>query len=80
MKKDVTKLNIVWNTIGALAVSFTSLVYMLILTHLYDLNKVGVFSFGFSFAAFSMTIFARFGDNLTGSSTFSARSYVHHLT
>ena len=39
MKKDVTKLNIVWNTIGALAVSFTSLVYMLILTHLYDLNK-----------------------------------------
>ena len=60
MKKDVTKLNIVWNTIGALAVSFTSLVYMLILTHLYDLNKVGVFSFGFSFACMMVTL-ASFG-------------------
>lgn len=49
-----------WNTIGALVMSFTSLIYTMIMTRYCNLNAVGMFSFGFSFACMMVTV-ASFG-------------------
>ena len=54
------KKNIVWNTIGVLTISSTSLLYTLILTHFCNLKDVGIFSFAFSFACMMITL-ASFG-------------------
>lgn len=54
------KKNIVWNTIGVLIISSTSLLYTLILTHFCNLKDVGIFSFAFSFACMMITL-ASFG-------------------
>lgn len=58
--KDNIKKNYIWNTIGALTISLTSLVYTMILTRYCNLNEVGQFSFGFSFACMMVTL-ASFG-------------------
>ena len=54
------KKNIVWNSIGVLTISSTSLLYTLILTHFCNLKDVGIFSFAFSFACMMITL-ASFG-------------------
>lgn len=58
--KDNMKKNYLWNTIGALTISLTSLVYTMILTRTCSLDEVGLFSFGFSFACMMVTL-ASFG-------------------
>lgn len=54
------KKNIVWNTIGTLTISFTSLIYTMIMTRYCNLDEVGIFSFCFSFACMMVTL-ASFG-------------------
>jgi len=59
MKNNIKK-NYIWNTIGALTISLTSLFYTMILSRFSDINSVGIFSFGFSFACMMVTL-ASFG-------------------
>lgn len=43
--------NFIWNTIGSTVASFSSLVYMMIVTRLNGINDAGIFSFAFSLAS-----------------------------
>lgn len=58
--KNNYKKNYIWNTIGSFIISITSLIYTFILTRNLDLETVGVFSFGFSFACMMVSL-ASFG-------------------
>jgi len=59
MKNNMRK-NYIWNTIGALTISITSLIYTMILSRFSDINTVGIFSFGFSYACMMVSL-ASFG-------------------
>lgn len=50
----------IWNTIGILTTSITSIIYMMILTRYSNLEEVGIFAFCFSFACTMVTL-ASFG-------------------
>lgn len=60
MFKKIMKNDYIWNTIGAITISLTSLLYTMILSRLCDLKDVGVFTFAFSFACTIVTL-ASFG-------------------
>ena len=60
MKTNNLKKDYIWNTIGVLTMSMTSLLYTMIMSRFYNLNDVGVFSFAFSFACMMVTL-ASFG-------------------
>jgi len=59
MKNNIKK-NYIWNTVGALTISLTSLFYTMILSRFSDMNSLGIFSFGFSYACMMVTL-ASFG-------------------
>lgn len=48
--------NFVWNTIGSTVASFSSIVYMMIVTRLNGIDDAGIFSFAFSLAATFLVI------------------------
>ena len=48
--KDNLRKNIIWNTVGVLTFSLTSLLYTIILMRYSTLKITGIFSFGFALA------------------------------
>lgn len=60
MKVNNLKKDYIWNTIGALTISSTSLIYTMIMSRFCNLNDVGIFSFAFSLACMMVTL-ASFG-------------------
>ena len=52
----MNKKNFIWNVIGSLVNSFTSLFYMIIVTRLNGVNDAGIFSFAFAFVCFAQVI------------------------
>jgi len=60
MKTNSLKKDYIWNTVGALTISATSLIYTVIMSRFCNLNDVGIFSFAFSFACMIVTL-ASFG-------------------
>jgi O-antigen/teichoic acid export membrane protein len=51
MKKElIVKRNFIWNTIGSTINAFTSLIFLILVTRINDINEAGIFTFGFSLA------------------------------
>ncbi len=53
---DNTKKNFIWNMVGATTNSFTSLVFMIIVTRINGTDIAGIFTFGFSLACLFQVI------------------------
>ena len=49
MKNNLKK-NFIWNSVGSIIYSFTSLFYMIISTRVLGIDKAGIFTFAFSTA------------------------------
>ena len=56
MKKNNEKKNFIWNLIGSLLNSFTSLFFMIIVTRINGINDAGIFTFAFSMASLLQVI------------------------
>lgn len=52
----MNKKNFIWNVIGSVVNSFTSLFYMIIVTRINGINDAGIFSFAFAFVCFAQVI------------------------
>ena len=50
MNNSLDKKNFIWNTIGSTFNSFTSLLFMIVLTRINGTNQSGIFAFCFSLA------------------------------
>ena len=51
-----TKKNFVWNMIGATVNSFTSLIFMIVVTRINGTKEAGIFTFAFSLACLLQVI------------------------
>lgn len=54
--KTIDRKNFIWNMIGSIANSFTSLIYLIIVTRINGTSIAGIFTFGFSIALLFQTI------------------------
>lgn len=50
------KKNFLWNMIGSMALGFTSMIFMIIITRINGVNDAGIYSFGFALASVLFTI------------------------
>ena len=64
MNNSLDKKNFIWNTIGSTFNSFTSLLFMIVLTRINGTNQSGIFAFCFSLACLLQII-----------GTYSGRTY-----